>query len=721
MEELGRVFVYSQSTTRGSQAFRPPVRPERRWRGSNPRQKDPSSSQGGLTSHCATDAPYTWKKTCVQHERAPRSNRMSRDSSPPPEKRYSYLGMQSPSRGSEHGYPGLYPHLMHPARPGLASLTNIPGLQALHGIPGLHNLHSLHPSLVRPQAFVPRADLGSPQHPALTSFFPSLSPSILQNAACLDDNFRCSRQIGSYLANGSFSKSYYSNDNRLTPGQKLKPDECKSTGVVPCCSNKMEVNGKGYTIDSLLYTPEQRAIDPSSGTVNNRANSNGNANNQINNYNNNINNSNNSISNNNTIISSSNSNNNNNNCGSTGSRQSRNGRGEAEAEKPEVERNLSNTEVQRLTVSDYEKTPSPDSSLPCSTSPQHTHHEMKDNTEAHAPDEGASHSIAVESKPDSQASPTAAMKTLRPSSASLVIPTPINPLQNSLERCHQDLNPHHLGAFSVPYQMVPLSSGQVAAPPQQISGPPDPSIQMHPMLIGQCFPLGLSSLTPNSTHPTLTAHHVTSVAEEMLLAGITWARLLPAFSALAESDRRLLLKATWAELFILVAAEKGLYFEPNSLLAAMGVPYEDNSQVNSSQVIPSTQGQRSTIYCHLQEMKEMLLTFQGIRIDPTEGSCLRSIVLFRFYTPGLQASTEVQRLQEKAHLNLISHCSRTYPGDVLRTNRFLLILPSPQQGDLRLSGPPPGQGAGGGVRTRDRRVPADLRVDSVATEPLTPD
>ncbi|GFO28430.1 hypothetical protein PoB_005493500 [Plakobranchus ocellatus] len=45
---------------------------------------------------------------------------------------------------------------------------------------------------------------------------------------------------------------------------------------------------------------------------------------------------------------------------------------------------------------------------------------------------------------------------------------------------------------------------------------------------------------------------------------------------------------------------------------------------------------------------------------------------------------------------------------------------SPQQGDLRLSGPPTGQGAGGGARTRDRRVPADLRADSLATVPSTP-
>ncbi|GFN82554.1 hypothetical protein PoB_000906000 [Plakobranchus ocellatus] len=47
-------------------------------------------------------------------------------------------------------------------------------------------------------------------------------------------------------------------------------------------------------------------------------------------------------------------------------------------------------------------------------------------------------------------------------------------------------------------------------------------------------------------------------------------------------------------------------------------------------------------------------------------------------------------------------------------------IASPQRGDLRLSGPPPGQGGGGGARIRVRRFPADLRVDSLATEPPTP-
>ncbi|GFO09323.1 hypothetical protein PoB_003582800 [Plakobranchus ocellatus] len=49
-----------------------------------------------------------------------------------------------------------------------------------------------------------------------------------------------------------------------------------------------------------------------------------------------------------------------------------------------------------------------------------------------------------------------------------------------------------------------------------------------------------------------------------------------------------------------------------------------------------------------------------------------------------------------------------------------LYIASPQQGDLRLSGPPSGQGVGSGARTRDRRVPADLRAASQATVLPTP-
>ncbi|GFO18174.1 hypothetical protein PoB_004467900 [Plakobranchus ocellatus] len=64
--------------------------------------------------------------------------------------------------------------------------------------------------------------------------------------------------------------------------------------------------------------------------------------------------------------------------------------------------------------------------------------------------------------------------------------------------------------------------------------------------------------------------------------------------------------------------------------------------------------------------------------------------------------------------NLAAHLVLGGHGGVMEID-----LARPQQGDLRLSGPPPGQGAGGGARTRDRMLPADLKADSLATVPPT--
>ncbi|GFO32289.1 hypothetical protein PoB_005879400 [Plakobranchus ocellatus] len=51
---------------------------------------------------------------------------------------------------------------------------------------------------------------------------------------------------------------------------------------------------------------------------------------------------------------------------------------------------------------------------------------------------------------------------------------------------------------------------------------------------------------------------------------------------------------------------------------------------------------------------------------------------------------------------------------------FAIEMFFPQQSGLRLSSPPAGQGADVEARARDRIVPADFRVDSLATVPPTP-
>ncbi|GFO36421.1 hypothetical protein PoB_006292600 [Plakobranchus ocellatus] len=51
---------------------------------------------------------------------------------------------------------------------------------------------------------------------------------------------------------------------------------------------------------------------------------------------------------------------------------------------------------------------------------------------------------------------------------------------------------------------------------------------------------------------------------------------------------------------------------------------------------------------------------------------------------------------------------------------WFLYITSPQKRDFRPSGPPSGQGAGGGARIHDIRVLANLRAVFLSTVPVTP-
>ncbi|GFN75252.1 hypothetical protein PoB_000175800 [Plakobranchus ocellatus] len=51
---------------------------------------------------------------------------------------------------------------------------------------------------------------------------------------------------------------------------------------------------------------------------------------------------------------------------------------------------------------------------------------------------------------------------------------------------------------------------------------------------------------------------------------------------------------------------------------------------------------------------------------------------------------------------------------------WFLCMVCPQQGDHRLSGPLSGQGVSGGAQSHGKRVPADLRTNSLFTVPPMP-
>ncbi|GFO44150.1 hypothetical protein PoB_007065500 [Plakobranchus ocellatus] len=95
----------------------------------------------------------------------------------------------------------------------------------------------------------------------------------------------------------------------------------------------------------------------------------------------------------------------------------------------------------------------------------------------------------------------------------------------------------------------------------------------------------------------------------------------------------------------------------------------------------------------------------------------RSLALIRTYR---------QQLKQRGFYRLLGSLHQSKQGAPVARDRHIsrrvgfLCIASPQQDDLRLSGPPSRQDASGGARTRDRRIPADLKADSLATVPPTP-
>ncbi|GFN91065.1 hypothetical protein PoB_001757100 [Plakobranchus ocellatus] len=105
----------------------------------------------------------------------------------------------------------------------------------------------------------------------------------------------------------------------------------------------------------------------------------------------------------------------------------------------------------------------------------------------------------------------------------------------------------------------------------------------------------------------------------------------------------------------------------------------------------------------------------------------------RQYTPGRKVQTRAVMDQKAFRLSVRpggqwqgsnpqqkGPCRSQGGFGIVTLSHVLKERASPQQGDLRLAGPPSGQDTGGGTQTRDRQVPADLRTEPLATEPPTP-
>lgn len=131
-------------------------------------------------------------------------------------------------------------------------------------------------------------------------------------------------------------------------------------------------------------------------------------------------------------------------------------------------------------------------------------------------------------------------------------------------------------------------------------------------------------------------------ATKLLFLSIRWAKSIPSFNQLPVSDQKKMLNDSWAELFVIAAAQWGLAFD-DELLAVS--PY-------------------------LKLLQNVMKQFVSLKVDHFEAACLKALILFRGDFTG--DSTSMQQILLLQNQTL---CLLTEKCGALRFGHLLLILP----------------------------------------------
>lgn len=79
---------------------------------------------------------------------------------------------------------------------------------------------------------------------------------------------------------------------------------------------------------------------------------------------------------------------------------------------------------------------------------------------------------------------------------------------------------------------------------------------------------------------------------------------------------------------------------------------------------------------HIWKLQEFCNSMAKLDIDGYEYAYLKAIVLFSPDHPGLTSSTQIEKFQEKAQMELQDYVQKTYPEDTYRLARILVRLPA---------------------------------------------
>ena len=170
----------------------------------------------------------------------------------------------------------------------------------------------------------------------------------------------------------------------------------------------------------------------------------------------------------------------------------------------------------------------------------------------------------------------------------------------------------------------------------------------------------LSSFVGISSH-LVPSESVYESAAKLLFMSIKWAKSVPSFLQLQESDQTLLLEESWAQLFIIGLAQWAIRFDENNLVRESFAAREDFPKLSADAK-------------HLKDVTSKLV---NLRLDHTEFTCLKALALFKPDVCGLRNHVQVEVLQDQTHLMLQEYCNSKaqVSSGKLRFGKILLTMP----------------------------------------------
>lgn len=176
---------------------------------------------------------------------------------------------------------------------------------------------------------------------------------------------------------------------------------------------------------------------------------------------------------------------------------------------------------------------------------------------------------------------------------------------------------------------------------------------------------------PSPMPEYLNVHYICESASRLLFLSMHWARSIPAFQALGQDCNTSLVRACWNELFTLGLAQCAQVMSLSTILAAIV-----NHLQNSIQEDKLSGDRIKQVMEHIWKLQEFCNSMAKLDIDGYEYAYLKAIVLFSPDHPGLSGTSQIEKFQEKAQMELQDYVQKTYSEDTYRLARILVRLPA---------------------------------------------